>query len=374
MSVEQPITETHISELLHLRVSGTGVLPELSETIGYRDAMVYRVPTGKVFIPEAATVIGDTNLVIVRVARRFHLWAFSGATIAAPATIGAPVTVADAAYDMVLGYYTFKVTAINNVGETTPSAVSAAVQVTAATQAIGFTFAVPTGARRLRIYRTTAKASAVLAAAGPWYLLHEIDRAHPSPYRDIHGDDELDLTTEPPGANTTSGNQMVESVTNPISDPNFFVQDVALATTPTRFIYGSEDGFDETQEADFAVTMTVNTQTRVTLKRQSLGLTGVVDFSARSLVSIRGGDTHTGLTSIKAVLGNPATGQYNIYAYQPFMLAGGTVSSQGDKTSLRIPVVLPAGAECVVQIAVPPGGNGGSKLRQIALIGRLLSL
>jgi hypothetical protein len=139
------------------------------------------------------------------------------------------------------------------------------------------------------------------------------------------------------------------------------VQDVALAASPTRFVYVSEDGLSEGLTANMAITLTVNSQTKVSLKRQELGGSGAFDAIAASAFNLRGCDVNSGLTKITTVLGNPATGQYNIYGYHPVLpalYAGGAIAGTGLNTrynAFKMPVVFPAGSDVIVQLVHPQG-------------------
>jgi hypothetical protein len=246
----------------------------------------------------------------------------------------------------------------------------------AATSAIDFTFAAPAGSRRVGIYRTASGNG----TAGPWGYLHEIDAAHPSPYRDVHPDTDIEFTRTPPGANGTAGNAQGDIAANPVSEIVFGVQDVALAASPTRFVYVSEDGLSEGLTANMTITLTVNTQTKVSLKRQELGGSGVFDAIADSAFNRRGCDVNSGLTKITTVLGNPATGQYNIYGFHPILPSiyqGGAAPAAGQATrynAFRMPVVFPAGSEVVVQLVHPIGIAAAAATYEVSLAGRLITV
>lgn len=353
-------------------------LPVLSATLGYRPVLSIIVPSGKIFVPEfMASDAAGTLQARIRISRRFHFWAFSGATIAAPAAPTLAVN-ANSNSGFTSGSISYKLSALNNVGETTPSAASSTVTPTA-NDSVSLTLTPPAGARRIRIYRTLGGQG----GTGPWFLLHELDAAQAG-YRDVHPEGDLNQGVQPLGANQTSGSLQVETAPQPVPEVQAVVQDVALAASPSRMIYTDEDGLQE--DVATTLTTTVNTQTRISLKRADLGLTGAFDAQARvRAAGVSGsvlprGEVNNGATRVVHMVGNPATGQYNIYGILPVIYNThlNNVAPVGGNNALVSPfyksVVFPAGSECIVEMAHGQGTTAAAAARDLLLCGRMLTV
>jgi hypothetical protein len=363
-------------DYLHLQGIGSVTLPVLAAGIGWRTVLSYIVPTGKIFIPEWVSCNGAGTLnALARVSHRYHLWAFSGAALANPtANATGPSISAGASVGMNIGVYSYKWTILNNVGETLPTAASANVTTTAATDGITVPLpTVPAGGCYIRIYRTVAGGST-------YFLLHELDGAVGG-YTDTHPDADLNQAVTPPGANTTAGS--VSGLDNPplstVAEIVFHVVRLALSASPTAIIYTDEDGLQE--RTTTTVTVTIDTQTQITLKRADLGFTGPLDAIPRTkAANFRGGNVNHGLREMKGVQGNPATGQYNIYGYHPVLrgeikpATAAPVAGAVDCMCLfRNPVAFPAGAEVTVDLVHPQGITAAAGVRAVDLVGRLIN-
>lgn len=364
-------------DFIYMQAMGSATLPIMSTTIGWRTVISFIVPVGKIFIPEWVSYNGaGVANVLARVSRRYHLWAFSGAVLANPtANVTAPTIAANVSFGMNIGVYSYKWTILNNVGETLPTAASANVTTTATTDGITLPLpTVPAGGCYIRIYRT-------LAGGSTYFLLHEIDGAVGG-YTDTHPDSDLDQTIQPPGSNTTAGS--VSGIDNPpnttIAEIVFHVVRLALAASPTRIVYVDEDGFQENTTT--TITLTVDTQTLVPLKRSDLGFTGPLDAMPRTkLANFRGGNVNHGLKQMNFVSGNPATGQYNIYGYTPVLrgvinptTAAPVAGSVDQMCSFKNPVAFPPGAEVTVDLVHPQGATAAAVVHNACLAGRLITI
>lgn len=352
---------------------GSVTLPVLSTTIGFRPVLPIIVPTNKLFIPKALFILGaGTQQCVARIVRRFHFWAFSGATIAAPV---APTLAVNAGTNtgFPAGQISYKLTALNNVGETTASPASATVTPTA-NDSVSLTLTAVTGARRWRIYRTLAG-----APGGPWFLLHELD-AGQTGYRDVHPESDLNQSVQPPGANGTAGSVQGEIAPQPCAEVQAIVQDVALAASPSRMVYKDEDGLQE--DVATTVALTVNTQTRLPLKRQDISLTGTFDSQARTKVTpVPRGEINNGATQVVTMIGNPATGQYNIYGLLPLLpteMNSNVAPVAGmNSQSCRFAgdVAFPPGAEVIIELAHSHAlATPAAAVREVLLIGRMIPI
>lgn len=363
--------------LLESPVAGTNITIGIVATnIGFRPFWSWIVPTGKVFIADWLMMGASITNFYGRLSRRHHLWAFSGATIAAPGAIAAPSRVATVNVGMGVGGYSYKITGINNVGETTPTAASATVTTLASTDGIDLTLpAAAAGTRRMGLYRTLAG-----APGGPWYFMHEVEVGHAAAYRDVMPDAQLDQTRQPPGANGTAGSVQGAVPGNIVSSVLLVVQDVALAAAPGHMIYKNAQGLQRSVSIAGVQTL-VNTGSPIYLDRQATwDPTVVVDAYAATRFARRGGDKDLGLTEVVTVSGNPATGQYNIYGHQPSQVTNhfGATAIQAAGQSVRWsqlrPVVYPAGAEIIVEGVVTQGGANTSGDFYVQVGGRLITV
>lgn len=363
--------------LLDSTVAGTSVsLGVLAPTVGFRPMWSWIVPAGKIFIADWLMAGASVTTFYGRLSRRHHLWAFSGAVIAAPGAIAAPSRVADANVGMGVGGYSYKITGINNVGETTPTAASATVTTLASTDAIALTLpAAAAGTRRMGLYRTLAG-----APGGPWYFMHEVEVGHAAAYRDVMPDSQLDQARSPPVANGTAGSVQGVVPGNIVSSPLLIVQDVALAAAPSHMVYKNAQGLQRSVSIA-GVATTVNTGTPVYLDRQpTWDPSVVIDAYAATKFARRGGDKDLGLTEVVTVSGNPATGQYNIYGHQPSQVTNhfGATAVQAAGQSVRWsqfrPVAYPAGAEIIVEGVVTQGAANTAGDFYVQVGGRLIAL
>lgn len=364
-------------DFVYLQATGAVTLPVMSTTIGWRSVISYIVPAGKIFIPDWVSCnSAGTVPTLIRVSRRYHLWAFSGAALADPtANASAPTISANVSFGMNIGVYSYKWTILNNVGETLPTAASANVTTTASTDGISTPLpTVPAGGCYIRIYRT-------LAGGSTYFLLHEIDGAVGG-YTDTHPDSDLNQSIQPPGSNTTAGS--ISGLDNPplttVAEIVFHVVRLALSASPTRLVYVDEDGFQENSTT--TITLTVDSQTLVPLKRADLGMTGPLDAIPRTkAANFRGGNVNHGLKQVNFVSGNPATGQYNIYGYCPTLrgmitpLTAAPIGGSVDQMcNFKNPVAFPPGSEVTVDLIHPQGNTAASIVHSACLSGRLLTI
>lgn len=362
-----------------MQATGVGTLPVLSATIGWRSVISYIVPAGKIFVPDWVSVNSSGTIpVLVRVSRRYFLWAFSGAVLANPTANASPPTIsANVSTGMNIGVYSYKWTILNNVGETLPTAASANVTTLASTDGISTPLpTVPAGGCYIRIYRT-------LAGGSTYFLLHELDGSVGG-YTDTHPDSDLNQSIQPPGANTTAGS--VSGTDNPpnttVAEIVFHVVRLALSASPTRLVYVDEDGFQENTTT--SITTTVDTQTLVPLKRSDIGftLTTFADPIPRTkAANFRGGNINHGLKQVNFVSGNPATGQYNVYGYCPtlrgmipLLTAAPVAGSVDQMCNFKNPVAFPPGAEVTVDLIHPLGTTAASMTHSVCLSGRLITI
>lgn len=277
---------------------------------------------------------------------------------------------------MGVGGYSYKVTGINNVGETTPTAASATVTTLASTDGIDLTLPAPAaGTRRMGLYRTLAG-----APGGPWYFMHEVEAGHAAAYRDVMPDAQLDQARQPPGGNGTAGSVQGEVPGTIVSSPLLIVQDVALAAAPSHMVYKNAQGLQRSVSIAGVQTV-VNTGSPVYLDRQpTWDPITVIDAYAATKFARRGGDKDLGLTEIVTTTGNPATGQYNIYGHVPSQVTNhfGATAVQAAGQSVRWsqfrPVAYPAGAEIIVEGVMTHGSTNTNGDFYVQVGGRLIAV
>lgn len=378
-----------LSEQVHFQATGASTLPVLTATngatpgIGWRTVMRYIVPSGKVFIPLTVNCSSDGALQsLVRVSRRDHLWAYAATAIVDPTVPADPTISAGNSFGMNIGSYSYKHSIINSVGETLPTAATGAVSTTLSTDALTVPLVTiaGTGGTYRRLYRTRAGQG----VTGPWFLLHEIDDTVGG-YTDTHPDSDLLLSVQPVAANTTaSGAAGVTGRDNPtltpVADIVLNVERVALtAATTLRLIYTDEDGLQE--NVTVVPTVTADTQSTISLKRQQIGLTSAEfdQLSRTAVPNFRGGDVNLGLKQLLAVTGNPAAGSYNIYGYLPLLrgpqnLSSAAVTGGNDRQStFAYQTACPAGTDIVVEVVHPPGTTAAAQNYVVDLFGRLIN-
>lgn len=369
--IVQAVTDFSVGDAITLHGGSSATLPIVSPVVPGLVVLSWRPPPDKLLIVDDAQFLSQiADESFCRIGKRHFLYGRNN--VAAPAAPAAPtVAVVASVVGMDVGAYTYKVAAVNAIGQEGPASVaSATATTTAASRRVNVAPGVlPTGGVGWAIYRSLAGQT-----GGPWYWLTHT--RYSTAFPDVNPDSAIDtsllpsntwaIADAPPGALDVcaggAGEVQLETL-------------IAMSAAPANMIYREARG--RWRSAPLSPGLAVG--------RSRSQLYGAGDsFAAATLATMfqRGSQFSQGdrtydfnVAQIAGFDGTGTGGAFVVWGLHPWAateLAAAGIASLYPFAGFKRPLIVGPNAEVYAEIGNT--ATAASGMRQVTINGRLVPI